>query len=312
MATAKEKIRRRPEGIILLVFGVIMTTFFGFLTYAFATGGWGLGPGGILLTIVGVIVAIIGMVFLAGKYIYMIGGICIFVFGLIIIIFSGSFLFTLNPQDIGVAPSWYTTLFAFILGLVYVVIGLVSLITSRKNYLIYDIKSRIVGIIILVVGLTSIIFGSLGMYTLLDFATRHLLFIAFFPFIFGVILSLIGVCILLISRKENSAGKFRGLPKDADQVLNKIKEVLEMDSNQKKKQKSISFLFLEMRVNKEFQYLSDSEYLDIVKATYKLNPQLFVESIYPKMRDWRFPFLSIEEEKALKEKLFKRIETLME
>ena len=65
-----------------------------------------------------------------------------------------------------------------------------------------------------------------------------------------------------------------------------------------------------MGVNKELNYIYDCEQLDFVEATYKLNPQLFVKSIYPKMGYWRFPFLSLNEEKILKEKLIKRIETL--
>jgi hypothetical protein len=51
-----------------------------------------------------------------------------------------------------------------------------------------------------------------------------------------------------------------------------------------------------LRKNEEYQDISDSEYLDIVKETYRLNPQFFMDFIYPKMKSWRFPsFLSIKE-----------------
>ena len=36
-----------------------------------------------------------------------------------------------------------------------------------------------------------------------------------------------------------------------------------------------------------------------------------MESIYNKMRDWRFPFLNLKEERTLKEEMIKHIETLI-
>lgn len=49
--------------------------------------------------------------------------------------------------------------------------------------------------------------------------------------------------------------------------------------------------------SEEYQHLSDSEYFDIVHQIYKLDPEFFMTSIYPKMQSWNFPsFLSVKEE----------------
>ena len=64
-------------------------------------------------------------------------------------------------------------------------------------------------------------------------------------------------------------------------------------------------------MSEEYQCLSNSEYVDIVEATYKLNPQFFVKSIYRDMKSWRFPSLNLKEENILKEEIGNRVETLM-
>ena len=56
---------------------------------------------------------------------------------------------------------------------------------------------------------------------------------------------------------------------------------------------SIKVLFM----GDEFTHLSDSDQVNIVLETYKLYPELFMNSIYPKMASWDFPsFLNVKEE----------------
>jgi len=88
---------------------------------------------------------------------------------------------------------------------------------------------------------------------------------------------------------------FKILCKDKNQVLNIIKEYLEMESP-KRKRAELLLILRHLRTREEYQDISDSEYLDIVRETYRLNPQFFMDSIYRKMNDWIFPsFLSIKE-----------------
>ena len=45
--------------------------------------------------------------------------------------------------------------------------------------------------------------------------------------------------------------------------------------------KEVVSIILNLREKKEYQYFTDSEFLDIVEATYKMNPQFLMEHISP-------------------------------
>lgn len=81
---------------------------------------------------------------------------------------------------------------------------------------------------------------------------------------------------------------------DVNQVLNDIKE--EARNPRIPAKKVIKSLY-ELRTKEKFQQLSDSEFFDIVGETFKLDPDFFMNSVYPKMMSWNFPsFLSVREE----------------
>jgi len=106
-------------------------------------------------------------------------------------------------------------------------------------------------------------------------------------------------------REEEINTIFKILSKDVNDIKDTIRVILE-----RKKQKIKEFL-LDLRISEEYQYLSNSEYVDIVEATYKLNPQFFMESIYRELKSWRFPSLNQKEENILKEEIRNRVETLI-
>jgi hypothetical protein len=93
---------------------------------------------------------------------------------------------------------------------------------------------------------------------------------------------------------------FELLRKDTNQIINTIRELLNMDLDQKRKTLEISSLLhpLEYFPSKgkivsklqsdEVHYFSDTDYIEIVKETYKLNPEFFMSSIYPKMMSWKY------------------------
>ncbi len=65
----------------------------------------------------------------------------------------------------------------------------------------------------------------------------------------------------------------------------------------KRKRKELLEILRHLRKKEEYQDISDTEYLDIVRETYRLNPQFFMDFIYPKMKSWKFPsFLNIKVE----------------
>jgi hypothetical protein len=82
--------------------------------------------------------------------------------------------------------------------------------------------------------------------------------------------------------------------KDVNHILSLIKEELEREYPSK----YILVPFLRaLRISKEYQQITDSVYLDIVRETYRLNPQFFMEFIYPKMKSWKFPsFINVKGE----------------
>ena len=100
------------------------------------------------------------------------------------------------------------------------------------------------------------------------------------------------------SKREEHLNKiFDILRKDANEVLDVINEINETEILEKHKRTTILTILKSLFKSEEFTHLSDSDYLNIVKETYKLDPEFFMASIYPKMTVWDFPsFLSIKEE----------------
>ncbi|MFX1555169.1 MAG: hypothetical protein ACFFBV_14685, partial [Promethearchaeota archaeon] len=90
---------------------------------------------------------------------------------------------------------------------------------------------------------------------------------------------------------------FQVLCKDANQIVDSFRELHEMGLNEKLKRKQFLYRLRQLWKSEEYQQLSDSDCLDIVKEIYKLDPEFFMTSIYPKMMSWKEPsFLSVKEE----------------
>jgi len=99
------------------------------------------------------------------------------------------------------------------------------------------------------------------------------------------------------TREEDMSKMFDFLRKDANEVLDVIKELMETEKREKWKRRYISNMLKSLRKTDEYTDLSDSDFLNIVKETFKIEPEFFMASIYPKMMSWDFPaFLSVKEE----------------
>ena len=96
-------------------------------------------------------------------------------------------------------------------------------------------------------------------------------------------------------REEQMSKIFEILRKDANEVLDVINEANETIILEKNKRRYILGILKGLRKSEEFANLSDLDFLDIVKETYKLDPEFFINSIYPKLESWDFPsFLNIK------------------
>lgn len=60
-----------------------------------------------------------------------------------------------------------------------------------------------------------------------------------------------------------------------------------------------------LREKEEYQDISDSEYLDIVKETYRLNPQFFMDFLYPTLKSMTIPPIA-----SIKKEMIELIEKL--
>jgi len=112
-------------------------------------------------------------------------------------------------------------------------------------------------------------------------------------------------------REEKINSLFKILSKDVNHIKDTIKVLLEMELKDRWKKREIIVLLEDLRISEEYKYLSNSEYVDIVEATYKLNPQFFMKSIYREMKSWRFPSLNLKEENILKEEIRNGVEALI-
>ncbi|MFX0139704.1 MAG: hypothetical protein ACFFDN_39055 [Candidatus Hodarchaeota archaeon] len=98
-------------------------------------------------------------------------------------------------------------------------------------------------------------------------------------------------------REEHMSKIFDFLRKDVNEVLDVINEVMEIEQSEKWRRRYISNILKSLRKTEEYTDLSDSEFFDIVGKTFKLDPDFFMTSVYPKMMSWNFPsFLSVKEE----------------
>jgi len=182
MAKAKKII-----GIILLSIGLFIIILFSMFSIRYKY---------IYYTqfITGVFLFVIGLVFIrasrkkisaanekkiAGIILLSIGSIIITGFGLLWLLGAFGYL-------------WFLGLQFVIIGLVIFLIGLILLLTSRKN----ANAKKIVGIILLVIGLFIIIMSSV-------FSIVYK-YIYILPIIIGVVPFVIGLILLLTSRKKNS------------------------------------------------------------------------------------------------------------
>ena len=69
---------------------------------------------------------------------------------------------------------------------------------------------------------------------------------------------------------------------DINQIANKIYE--EMSSADRSITRVVTYL-QDLQTKEEYQSLTDSEFYDIVGETFKLNPSIFMKTLYG---DWRF------------------------
>lgn len=87
------------------------------------------------------------------------------------------------------------------------------------------------------------------------------------------------------------------LRKDAGQVINLIYEMYKVEIVEENKKKAIVGILEGLFSSEEFEPLSDSEFLDIVGETFKLDSEFFMKAVYPKMMSWTFSsFVRVKEE----------------
>ncbi len=100
-------------------------------------------------------------------------------------------------------------------------------------------------------------------------------------------------------REEHLNIIFSLLRKDVEDILALIQGIFEFDKGEKFKKRLIPNIIKSLKHHKveEYNDLSDSDYLNIVKETYKIDPEFFKSIIYPKMMSWDFdPFLKVKDQ----------------
>jgi len=99
------------------------------------------------------------------------------------------------------------------------------------------------------------------------------------------------------TNKEEINNIFEILCKNVNHTIDSFLEMYEIGLTEKLKRGEFLYRLRKLWNSEEYKHLSDSEYLDIVKAVYNIDPEFFMTSIYPKMRSWNFPlFLRVKEE----------------
>jgi len=99
------------------------------------------------------------------------------------------------------------------------------------------------------------------------------------------------------SKKEDINNLFKALCKNVYQTISSFIEIHELGLDEKLKRNEFLHRLRKLWNSEEYQDLSNSEYLEIVEAVYDLDPQFFMNMVYPKMMSWNFPsFLNIKSE----------------
>ena len=104
--------------------------------------------------------------------------------------------------------------------------------------------------------------------------------------------------------REKIDNLFGVLCKDTNQIVDSLKELHEDEFLHWRVKRNN---FVDNLKSEECNHRSDSDYLYIVEETYKLDPELFMTYIYPKMMSWKYSkFISVKEEiKSLIDQLSK-------
>lgn len=98
-------------------------------------------------------------------------------------------------------------------------------------------------------------------------------------------------------REEEMTRIFNILRRDVSKVIEVMNELLQTEKSAKFRQRYIWGNLKALWKSEEFLGVPDSELFNIVKETYKLDPDFFITSIYPKMMAWKnVSFLNVRDE----------------
>jgi hypothetical protein len=89
------------------------------------------------------------------------------------------------------------------------------------------------------------------------------------------------------------------LSKDVEQVIEMFQELQDLELNRRMKRNEFLYRLRKLWESEEYRNFTDSDYLDVVAKVYELDPELFMKSIYPKMRSWNFPSFLRAKEKII-------------
>lgn len=84
---------------------------------------------------------------------------------------------------------------------------------------------------------------------------------------------------------------YKILSENLDQIKETIKVLLEMNLKDFYKKRQLILFLRNLRSSEVDHQITDSEYLDIIKTTYKINPQFFMNKVYPKLLSTKKPFI---------------------
>ena len=111
---------------------------------------------------------------------------------------------------------------------------------------------------------------------------------------------------VLISIKPTGANSehhinniFEMLSQNTDQVIDLLHEIDETESHPKMKRKYILSVLLQLRKSKEYQKITESEYLNIIEEAFRLDSSFFMSSIFPKLESWNHSSYIPVKEKVL-------------
>ena len=79
---------------------------------------------------------------------------------------------------------------------------------------------------------------------------------------------------------------FEMLSQNADQVIELLHEIDETEIHPKMKRNYILSILRQIRKSKEYQKITESEYLNIIEEAFKLDPSFFMSLVFPKLESW--------------------------